>query len=50
MPVAAETARYMQYDWHYRSVDGEHIVRPGDADLAPVPPARALAPSSPGPS
>ena len=31
MPVAAETARYMQYDWRHRSVDGEDIVRPGSA-------------------
>ena len=26
--VAAETARYMHYDWNHRSVNGETIVRP----------------------
>lgn len=25
--AAAETARYMQYDWNYRSVDGKSVVR-----------------------
>lgn len=28
LAVAAETARYMQYDWRHRCVDGENIVRP----------------------
>ena len=26
-PSAAETASYMQYDWNYRSVDGESVVK-----------------------
>jgi transcriptional regulator GlxA family with amidase domain len=26
-PSAAETARYMQYDWNYRSADGKLVVR-----------------------
>ena len=26
-PSAAETARYMQYDWNYRSVDGKSVVK-----------------------
>ncbi|WP_309630318.1 DJ-1/PfpI family protein [Brevundimonas sp.] len=31
--VAAETARYMHYDWRHRCVDGEAIVKPGrDSD------------------
>jgi transcriptional regulator GlxA family with amidase domain len=25
--AAAGTAHYMQYDWNYRSVDGESVVR-----------------------
>lgn len=41
MPVAAETARYMQYDWLHRSVDGERIVRPAGAAHSTG--ARALA-------
>lgn len=26
-PSAAETARYMQYDWNYRSADGKSVVK-----------------------
>lgn len=26
---ALETSTYMEYDWHHRTVDSQHIVRPG---------------------
>lgn len=31
--VASETARYMQYEWRHRCVDGVNIVRPGRVRL-----------------
>ena len=35
--VADQTARYMQYDWRHRVVDGVHIVRTADEPAQPPP-------------